>query len=106
MITKKKKRKAYRRRSTEEQIRDLEAQIDQLKKQALEEKKFSPEEVFEDRSRLELSRADYALLVEVSALTIYHWEHGHSKPRTAQLERWLAVKSMPRNKAWTQLGYV
>jgi len=101
----KKKRRPYRRRSTEEQIRDLEVQIIDLKKQAQEEKKFSPSAVFDDRSRLELSRADYAELVDVSALTIYHWEHGHSKPRMAQLGRWLAVKSLGKTQAWKRLGY-
>lgn len=101
----KKKRKPYRRRSTEEQIRDLETQIATLRKQAKEEKKFSSDEVFSDRGRLELSRADYAQLVGVSALTIYHWEHGHSKPRVAQLDRWLKVKSLAKREAWSRLGY-
>ena len=100
-----KKRRPYRRRSTEEQIRDLEAQIAVLKRQAAEEKKFTPDAVFRDRERLELSRADYAQLVGVSALTIYHWEHGHSKPRVAQLERWLAVKNRKAQDAWRELGY-
>ena len=44
-------------------------------------------------------------LVEVSALTIYHWEHGHSKPRAAQLARWLNVKTFGKPEAWTKLGY-
>ncbi len=101
----KKKRKAYRRRSTEEQIKDLEKEIAALRLQAREEKKFSPDAVFSDRKRLELSRADYAVLVDVSALTIYHWEHSHSKPRLAQLKRWLAVRELSVSDAWKQLGY-
>ncbi len=104
-MAKKKKRKAYRRRSTEEQIADLEAQIAELKAQVIEEKKFSPKGVKDDRDRLELSRADYAELVKVSALTIYHWEHGHSKPRAAQLSRWLGVKNLSKKAAWKTLGY-
>jgi len=104
-MAKKKKRKAYHRRSTLEQIADLEKQIEALKAQAKEEEKFAPKAVFDDRSRLELSRADYAELVEVSALTIYHWEHGHSNPRAAQLNRWLDVKAMSKAEAWKKLGY-
>lgn len=104
-MAKKKKRKAYRRRSTEEQIADLETQIAELKAQVVEEKKFSPEGVKNDRDRMELSRADYAELVQVSALTIYHWEHGHSKPRAAQLSRWLKVKNLSKKAAWKALGY-
>jgi DNA-binding transcriptional regulator YiaG len=104
-MAKKKTRKAYHRRSTEEQIVDLEKQIAALRAQAKEEKKFSPKTVFDDRKRLELSRADYAELVEVSALTIYHWEHGHSKPRAAQLARWLDIKTLGKPEAWTKLGY-
>ena len=101
----KKKRKAYRRRSTEEQIKDLEKDIAALRLQAREEKKFSPKAVFADRRRLELSRADYAVLVDVSALTIYHWEHEHSKPRLAQLHRWLGVRELSVQSAWRTLGY-
>ena len=104
-MAKKKNRKPYRRRSTEEQIADLAEQISTLRAQMREEKKFSPRSVAEHRKRVELSRADYAELVQVSALTIYHWEHGHSKPRTAQLERWLKVKELSRLVAWKQLGY-
>ena len=102
---KKKKRKAYHRRSTLEQIADLEKQLEALRAQAKEEEKFSPQAVFDDRGRLELSRADYAELVEVSALTIYHWEHGHSKPRVAQLNRWLDISKMSKTEAWKTLGY-
>ena len=100
MASKKKKRKQYRRRSTQEQIADLEQQLSVLKALVKEEKKFSPASVAAHRRRLELSRADYAELVDVSALTIYHWEHGHSKPRTAQLGRWLEVKTLSLNAAW------
>ena len=99
------RRKGYRRRSDEEQIAALEARIDELREQVRDDRKFSPEAVSKDRERLELSRADYAHLVGVSHLTIYHWENGRSRPRAAQLKKWLAVKSTGKREAWRQLGY-
>ncbi|MEM7306662.1 MAG: helix-turn-helix domain-containing protein [Planctomycetota bacterium] len=99
-----KRKRAYNRRSPEQQIKDLEAQIAVLKRELRERKKFSPEAVREDRARLELSAADYADLVGVSPLTIYSWEHGRSKPRSGQLMRWLEIRGMPRKKALDTLG--
>jgi DNA-binding transcriptional regulator YiaG len=70
------------------------------------EGEFSPEEVFAERERLELSAADYGELVGVSALTIYNWEKGKTKPREAQLQKWLAVRGIGKRKAWKSLGIV
>ena len=99
-----KRKRPYNRRSPEQQIADLEAQIAVLKSELKERKKFSPEAVREDRARLELSAADYAALVGVSPLTVYSWEHGRSKPRAGQLKRWLEVRGIPRKKALEILG--
>jgi DNA-binding transcriptional regulator YiaG len=65
---------------------------------------FSGAEIKAERARLELSAADYAELVGVSHLTIYSWEHGRSKPRKAQLERWQAIKGIKKEDAWERLG--
>ena len=92
-------------RTPEQRIADLEARIAELQRQVRDERKFSPEAVLADRERLELSRADYAKLVGVASLTIYHWELGHSKPRSEQIRKWLSVKAMGKRKAWAQLGY-
>lgn len=105
MAGRKATRRGYRRRSDEEQIAALEARIEELREQVREDRKFSPEAVSKDRRRLELSRADYANLVGVSHLTIYHWENGRSRPRAAQLKKWLAVKSTAKREAWRRLGY-
>lgn len=94
-----------KRRTPEEHVADLEARIESLRKQIRDERKFSPEAVLRRRKRLELSRADYAELIGVSPLTIYHWEHGRSTPRHAQLEKWLAVREIGKREAWRRLGY-
>ena len=41
---------------------------------------FSPDAVYAERERLELSAADYSQLVGVAMLTIYNWEKGKTVP--------------------------
>lgn len=91
-------------RTPEERIADLEAELQELRQQVRDKRKFSPEAVSAERERLQLSAADYGELVGVSALTIYGWEHGRSEPRQEQLEKWLSVRGIPETKAWDQLG--
>jgi DNA-binding transcriptional regulator YiaG len=106
-----KKRKAKARKSrganrTDEQLlADLEARLAEMKRNVSGLQQFSPEAVYEDRMRLELSAADYAKLVGVSMLTIYNWEWGKSVPQRRQLESWLKVKRLSPRKAWRELGY-
>jgi DNA-binding transcriptional regulator YiaG len=98
------KKRSYTRRSTEQQIADLEARIASLRVLAKEREKFSAEAVRKDRARLELTAKEYAELVGVSMITIFSWEHGRTGPRAEQLEKWLAVKGMPKDAAWKRLG--
>jgi DNA-binding transcriptional regulator YiaG len=98
------KRRRYHRRTPEEQIVDLEAQITELRAVIADRKEFSPDALREDRERLGLSAADYARLVGVSPLTIYSWEGGRTHPRAAQLDQWLSVRGMPKKKAYSKLG--
>jgi DNA-binding transcriptional regulator YiaG len=65
---------------------------------------FSPEVVLAERERLGLSAARYGQLVGVSMLTVYNWEKGKSFPREPQLEKWLEVKGISKQKAWKRLG--
>ena len=65
--------------------------------------KCSPNAVYAERQRLELSVADYGELVGVSHLTIYSWEQGRNRPRPAQLEKWLAVCGISKRAAWKTL---
>ncbi len=62
--------------------------------------RFSSDWVAKHREKLGLSAADYAALVGVSALTIYNWEHGKSRPRSAQLEAWGAIRNLGKREAW------
>ncbi|MEZ5978027.1 MAG: helix-turn-helix transcriptional regulator [Planctomycetota bacterium] len=107
MAKKKAQRKRSRgpNRSIDVRIAELQAEIDKLKSRKEGSKVFSAGAVKKHRAQLELSAADYALLVDVAPLTIYNWEHGRTKPQAAQLERWLDVKSMSRADAWKKLGY-
>lgn len=61
--------------------------------------RFSPKWLAAHRKKLDLSAADYAKLVGVSALTIYNWEHGKSKPREKQLAQWVAIRHLGKREA-------
>ena len=63
--------KERKRRTAEQRIADLEAEIARIREKASGRKKFSPKAVKAERKRLELSAANYAQLVGVSHLTIY-----------------------------------
>lgn len=68
--------------------------------------RFSPKYVKSHREKLGLSAADYATLVGVSALTIYNWEQGKSKPRAQQLADWAAIRNLGKREANKQLELV
>ena len=61
--------------------------------------RFSPKWVKADRQRLGLSAKDYGALVGVSALTIYSWEGGKSKPRAERLAAWAEVRGIGKREA-------
>lgn len=67
-------------------------------------RRFSADGVRKHREKLGLSAADYAKLVGVSALTIYNWEHGKSRPRVAQLDSLAAVRSLGKREADAKLA--
>ena len=101
MAKKSKRRHTYTRRTDEQRLAELEAELQDML--ALT-KQFSPEAVVEERARLGLSAAAYGDLVGVAALTIYSWEHGRRHPRRPQLDAWLAVKGIDEDEAWERLG--
>ncbi len=100
----KKKHRKFHRRTPEEQIADLEARIAELRGKGRGKDKFSPKAVYGERKRLELSAREYGDLVGVSQLTIYSWEKGRTAPRAAQLQKWLAVHGINKQKALRSLG--
>ncbi len=65
--------------------------------------RFSARSVKAQRRRLNLSAADYGKLVGVSALTIYNWESGKSRPRQAQLESLVAIRGIGKREAIKRL---
>ncbi len=65
--------------------------------------RFSPKWVAADRKRLGLSARDYALLADVSMLTIYNWEQGKSKPQGRTLASWAAMRGIGKREALKRL---
>ena len=65
--------------------------------------RFSPKSVKSHRARLQVSAADYARLVGVSALTIYNWESGKTRPRQQQLASLVSIRGLGKREAWKQL---
>jgi DNA-binding transcriptional regulator YiaG len=90
---------------TSRRVEELEAKIEQLQEEARNEKKFFAVAVRAERDRLGLSPADYAELVGVSGATIQTWEHEQSKPRTAQLLKWLALRGIDKREAQRRLEH-
>lgn len=65
--------------------------------------RFSARSVRAQRKRLRLSAQEFARLVGVSPLTVYHWEHGKSRPRKAQFAALVAVRKVGRREARARL---
>ena len=65
--------------------------------------RFSPRWVKSHRQRLGLSAQDYGRLVGVSALTVYNWEGGKSKPRKEALAAVAAVRGLGKREAFKRL---
>lgn len=56
------------------------------------------------RTKLGISQAQMAQLLEVSALSVYKWESGKTRPRAAQLMRIQAVRKMGKREVNTRLA--
>jgi len=93
------------RRTADQQIADLKAQIAVQRARIAARRSFSAAKVRRERARLDLSAADYGELVGVSGLTVYNWEKGQRMPRAQQLAAWLAVVGIGKREAWKRLGY-
>ncbi len=97
------------------QVRDLTREVAYLRRQQQKRvgtasapepavaPRFSPGWVEAHRYRLQLSAADYGELVGVSALTIYNWEKGKSKPGRQQLAAWAEVRTLGKRDALKRL---
>lgn len=97
------------------QIAKASAEIGRLQRQAskggaapvaevkIEKVRFSAASVIAQRKRLGLSAADFGKLVGVTAHTVYKWEHGTSRPRSAQLAALGAVRRIGKTVANARL---
>lgn len=65
--------------------------------------RFSATRLAAQRKRLGLSAADLARLLGVSALSVYNWEGGKTRPQRSQLERIAAVRKLGKREVRQQL---
>lgn len=63
------------------------------------EVRFAAEWVINHRDKVGLTQSEYGRLVGVSAMTIYNWEGGHSRPRADALAKWGAIKKLGKREA-------
>lgn len=65
--------------------------------------RFSPAGLAALRKRLQLSAHDLGLLAGVSGQSIYNWERGQTRPRTAQLAAVAGLRSIGKKEAAARL---
>ena len=93
----------------EKRIAFLEAQerkrLDEQpsRRPALDKARFSARSVKAQRDRLGLSALDYGRLVGVSAKSIYDWEQGTTRPRSAQRAALSALRGIGKREAMAKL---
>jgi len=68
--------------------------------------RFSPKALLGQRNRLDLSAADFGILVGVSAQSIYNWERGSAIPRAEQLARLATLRGIGKREARERLKSV
>jgi DNA-binding transcriptional regulator YiaG len=63
------------------------------------EPRFSAKRLAAHRQRLELSAADFGLLIGASGQSVYKWEEGKVRPRKSQLPAISALRSISKPQA-------
>lgn len=66
--------------------------------------RFSAKGLATQRKRLGLSAASVAKILGVSALSVYKWESGKTRPRARQLEAIASLRKMGKREAQARLG--
>ena len=66
--------------------------------------RFSAKGLATQRKRLGLSAASVARILGVSALSVYKWESGKTRPRTRQLEAIASLRKMGKREAQARLA--
>lgn len=65
---------------------------------------FTAEGLLAMRKRLDLTQAQMAALLDVSALSVYKWESGQTIPREAQQGKILEIKKIGKREAQKRLS--
>ena len=65
--------------------------------------RYSAKSLRSQRRRLGLSAASLAKLIGVSALSVYKWESGNTRPRPKQIEAIASVRSLGRREVQKRL---
>ncbi len=68
--------------------------------------RYSAKGLIAQRQRLGLSGPEMALLLGVSAQTVYNWESGKSRPRQQQMLAIAAVREMGRREATAKFAEI
>ncbi|WP_332815332.1 helix-turn-helix domain-containing protein [Ramlibacter sp.] len=66
--------------------------------------RFSAKGLAAQRQRLGLSAASVAKILGVSALSVYKWESGKTRPRARQLEAIASLRKMGKREAMARLA--
>jgi DNA-binding transcriptional regulator YiaG len=66
--------------------------------------RFSAERLAAHRQKLGLSAADYAKLAGASALSVYKWESGKTRPRQAQIQALAALRALSKSEVQERLA--
>ena len=65
---------------------------------------FSAEALKAHRQRLGLSADNYAKLLGASALSVYNWEQGKTRPRKSSVDAWTAIRRIGKREAAKRLA--
>jgi len=66
-------------------------------------RRISARGVRAQRERLGMSAEDFGTLLGVSSQSIYNWEHGTAKPRSALLDKLAVVRAIGKREALARL---
>ncbi len=65
--------------------------------------RFSPARLKAHREKLGLSAEDFGRLADVSSQSVYNWENGKTRPRSAQLQRIAELRGLGKREAKARL---
>ena len=65
----------------------------------LGKRRVGPKSIRSQRRRLGLNLQEFAILIDVNQNSIFNWEHGTSKPRTAAVDKLIEVRKLGRKEA-------